>query len=458
MFSCDYYSHNVIDFGTSGRPMAVFGDFIYIMTSVGQSVVSVHNTTDQRTRRKFSLPVNNGYLDLAVAIHSITPDSNATNTSRFPLCGPYTYYRKINGTLNCTCMKGYPGECNSCQVKDCSVLYKKGKRKSGIYKIDPDNRGSFNVWCDMKTSGGGWTVFQRRLDGSVNFYRGWQDYKNGFGNLTSEFWLGLDKINRLTSRKKNRLRIDMEDFTGNTAYAEYHIFLVASEGQKYKLDLGTYSGTAGDSFTPHKGMAFSTKDSDNDKKLGNCASLYKAAWWYKSCHASNLNGIYHHGKHSSYADGINWNRWKGQYYSLKSTSMKIRPRNFMEDCSELYKNSKRKSGIYKIDPDNRGSFNVWCDMKTSGGGWTVFQRRLDGSVNFYRGWKDYKKGFGNLKSEFWLGLDKINRLTSRKDKKLRIDMEDFTGNTRYAEYDFFSIASERLKYKLDLRTYSGTKC
>ncbi|XP_046861422.1 pro-epidermal growth factor-like [Xenia sp. Carnegie-2017] len=120
LFSCDYYSHNVIDFGTSGGPMAVFGDYIYIMTSVGRSVVSVHNTTDQRTRRKFFLPVNNASLDLAVAIHSITPDSNATSTFHFPLCGPYTYYRKINGTLNCTCMEGYSGECNSCQdINEC---------------------------------------------------------------------------------------------------------------------------------------------------------------------------------------------------------------------------------------------------------------------------------------------------------------------------------------------------
>ncbi|XP_046861100.1 C-type lectin domain family 4 member C-like [Xenia sp. Carnegie-2017] len=96
--------------------MAVFGDFIYIITSVGRSVVSVHNTTDQRTRRKFFLPVNIGYLDLAVAIHSITPHSNETSTFQFPLCGPNTYYRKINGTLNCTCMEGYFGECNSCNA------------------------------------------------------------------------------------------------------------------------------------------------------------------------------------------------------------------------------------------------------------------------------------------------------------------------------------------------------
>ena len=85
-----------------------------------------------------------------------------------------------------------------------------------MYQIDPDDQGSFNVYCDMKTSGGGWTVFQRRLDGSVDFYRGWQDYKYGFGNLKTEFWLGLHKINRLTSLTQNKLRIDMEDTAGNT--------------------------------------------------------------------------------------------------------------------------------------------------------------------------------------------------------------------------------------------------
>ncbi|XP_046863628.1 ficolin-2-like [Xenia sp. Carnegie-2017] len=180
----------------------------------------------------------------------------------------------------------------------------------------------------MKTSGGGWTVFQRHLDGSVNFYRGWQDYKNGFGNLASEFWLGLDKINGLTSRTKNRLRIDMEDFTGNTAYAEYDFFSVPSERQKYKLALGTYSGTAGDSFTFHKGMAFSTKDSDNNKTSMNCANEYNGAWWYKNCHASNLNGIYRHGQDFSYLVGINWHAWKGYFYFLKSTSMKKGPRSF----------------------------------------------------------------------------------------------------------------------------------
>ena len=97
------------------------------------------------------------------------------------------------------------------------------------------------MFCDQTTAGGGWTVFQKRLDGSVNFYRGWADYKNGFGNLNGEFWLGLDKIHRLT-KTKNRLRVDLEDTTGKTAYAEYGMFAVTSERTKYQLSVGTYSG------------------------------------------------------------------------------------------------------------------------------------------------------------------------------------------------------------------------
>ena len=101
--------------------------------------------------------------------------------------------------------------------------------------------GAFDVYCDQTTAGGGWVVFQKRQDGSVNFYRGWIDYKNGFGNLNGEFWLGLDKIHRLT-KTKNKLRVDLMDTTGSTAYAEYNMFSVSSERTKYKLSLGTYSG------------------------------------------------------------------------------------------------------------------------------------------------------------------------------------------------------------------------
>ena len=85
-------------------------------------------------------------------------------------------------------------------------------------------------------------MFQKRLDGSVDFYRGWDEYKHGFGNLAGEFWLGLDNIHRLSSNGSYKLRVDLEDFTGHTYYAEYDLFKIASEGEKYQLSLGSYSG------------------------------------------------------------------------------------------------------------------------------------------------------------------------------------------------------------------------
>ena len=85
-------------------------------------------------------------------------------------------------------------------------------------------------------------MFQKRIDGSVDFYRGWADYKNGFGNLNGEFWLGLDKIHRLTNSERYQLRVDLEDIEGKTAYAEYDMFAITSERTKYKLSMGTYSG------------------------------------------------------------------------------------------------------------------------------------------------------------------------------------------------------------------------
>ena len=112
-----------------------------------------------------------------------------------------------------------------------------------MYKIDPDGLGEFEVFCDQKTAGGGWTVFQKRRDGSVDFFRAWDDYKRGFGNLNGEFWLGLDKIHRLTVSGSYKLRVDLEDIHGSTAFAEYSSFAVTSERAKYQLSLGSYSGT-----------------------------------------------------------------------------------------------------------------------------------------------------------------------------------------------------------------------
>ncbi|KAL9974369.1 hypothetical protein ACROYT_G011393 [Oculina patagonica] len=234
------------------------------------------------------------------------------------------------GGHNCTCKEGFYGNGSSCSaLKNCADIYKSGERKDGVYTIKPDNLPAFDVFCDQTTAGGGWTVFQKRQDGSVDFFLYWSDYKNGFGNLSGEFWLGLEEIYHLTTDNGNMLRIDMADFEGNTAYAEYNMFGVMSENDKYELILGNYSGTAGDSLSYHRGQLFSTQDQDNDNHgVYQCARLHPGAWWYNSCHDSNLNGIYRHINPSPSSDGVNWYAWKGKEYSLKRTEMKIRPVDF----------------------------------------------------------------------------------------------------------------------------------
>ncbi len=126
--------------------------------------------------------------------------------------------------------------------KSCASWYKAGHRNDGVYLVNPDGWESFRVRCDMKTDGGGWTVFQRRQDKSIDFYRGWRDYKNGFGDLNGNFWLGLEKIHRLTKWRQNILRVDLMDFYFTKAYAKYGTFSVASESERYKLNVGRFSG------------------------------------------------------------------------------------------------------------------------------------------------------------------------------------------------------------------------
>ncbi|XP_019546608.3 microfibril-associated glycoprotein 4 [Aedes albopictus] len=204
------------------------------------------------------------------------------------------------------------------------------RNASRIEKLLPDlGFGEpFPVFCDQEYESGGWIVIQNRFNGSVDFYRGWKEYKNGFGNLYGEFWLGLDKIHALTYSAPYELHVLLEDFNNFTVVAKYSHFAVGNEQESFAVTkLGEYSGTAGDGLSYHKGSKFSTMDMNNDVQGNNGAVDWTGAWWYKKGHYSNLNGQYLLGKvdHTKFhGKGMTWNPFRGDDYSLKRSRMMIK--------------------------------------------------------------------------------------------------------------------------------------
>ncbi|KAL7740014.1 hypothetical protein ACLKA6_016861 [Drosophila palustris] len=219
-------------------------------------------------------------------------------------------------------------------VKDCTEVKAKSQ-PSGVYEvlIPSYSETPFKVRCDSDSHGGGWTVILRRMDGSETFYRTWNTYKNGFGDLEGEFFLGLDKIHALTAASSQELLVVVEDFEGIEKFELYDKFAIGDESHKYALNtLGKASGTAGDSLRNHQGSKFSTFDRDNDNSEYNCAIYLNSPWWYNVCLTyydkdliySHLTGMY---KDFGKRTGVNWDTFRGMHYSHKKAVMMLRPRN-----------------------------------------------------------------------------------------------------------------------------------
>ena len=206
----------------------------------------------------------------------------------------------------------------------CVHVRDAGFRESGPYIIRIQNADKWlSVWCDQKTDGGGWLVIQRRQDGSEDFYRTWSDYKDGFGDIRGEFWIGNDNLHLLTTTNQE-LRVDLMDFKSNTAYAKYTSFAVGSASEDFNLSISGYSGTAGDSMASHNGMKFSATDRDNDNSSLDCVMKRRGCWWYENCGYANLNGWYCKSFQVNITC-VRWFHWKNKYESLKGAEMKIRP-------------------------------------------------------------------------------------------------------------------------------------
>ena len=221
---------------------------------------------------------------------------------------------------------------------NCKEIYDKdGLRKSGLYRINlKDDKGEFTVFCDMNLQGGGWTIIQRRVNNVTDFNRNRDAYNIGFGDFNGSFWLGLEKIKRLTDYKSQtfELYLGFESFLSGAgqdlSWAKYGSFGLGTSTADYALSISQFDNNspASDSLTSHNGEKFSTPDDDNDShNTKHCAEDLKSGWWYHSCHDSHLNGVYHwNGVHpTSDYDGIIWESWLGNSDTLKTVVMAVRP-------------------------------------------------------------------------------------------------------------------------------------
>ena len=181
----------------------------------------------------------------------------------------------------------------------------------------------------METDGGGWIVIQRRVDNTTDFYRNCAEYKNGFGSLETNFWLGLERIHLLTHEGPHELLVTMSDHSDKEAVSKYKHFSVANEASGYQLHIRDYvfdTSDGGDALTLHHRSKFSAYDCDQDSSDENCAVEHRGGWWYRSCFESNLNGRYYNdGMSNSEEDGIIWLPFTGYEYSARTVSMAIRP-------------------------------------------------------------------------------------------------------------------------------------
>ncbi|XP_052689725.1 fibrinogen-like protein A [Crassostrea angulata] len=309
----------------------VHGFFRFIEYFNEPQISSVINEIHNKSRRECSsecLKDENCYFfDFCKTGSSISCyfyNNNLVNTSGVQngMCKRYELKQTcdIGHTFPCRCPTNMGDE--RCNYKyDCSGnLVDRNTPSYSFYRTFP-NSVVKEMSCEMEIDNGGWIVFQRRVDGTTDFYRGWTEYEYGFGDLANNFYMGNYYLHEIVKSGDYELRVELEDQAGERAYAGYTNFMIGGPSTSYTLGVSGFFGNAGDSLDHHNGMKFTTYDRDNDDQSGsNCAVSFKGAWWHRFCFYSDLNGQY--GIDS--ASGIIWFHWRGYQHSLVRAQMMVR--------------------------------------------------------------------------------------------------------------------------------------
>ena len=221
-------------------------------------------------------------------------------------------------------------------VVDCNDIYKKGWKANGVYGIKlPDKNQYESILCEMSLLGGGWTVIQQRVDGSVDFNKTWKEYRQRFGELSGDFWYGLDRIHNLTKTPGNEILIPFEVENEGKYYPMYDEFMVADEDDNYRMTLGALQNVLGTKFTKtglerQSNMQFSTFDRDNDVSTTHCGKTYSCGWWFAKCYSVLLNGRYMGKKLAAIvSDQVTWYKVDGKSYqkNIIKVRMLVRRKN-----------------------------------------------------------------------------------------------------------------------------------
>jgi Fibrinogen beta and gamma chains, C-terminal globular domain len=156
----------------------------------------------------------------------------------------------------------------------------------------------------------------------VFFNRTWKEFKEGFGDVSGDYWIGNDRLHSLTKDGNYRLRVDVQTINDcNWQWAEYDTFIVDDESTGFMLHVSGFSGTAYNSLLSTglptdpgnlNGMRFSTFDNRNPITIS-CAAIYRAGFWYNRCSYVHIN-----------SDGAIFKWWSGDEL-LQTSRMALIP-------------------------------------------------------------------------------------------------------------------------------------